>query len=387
MKKKRVAVLVLTMAMLAGEALGAAGCGTKETQTEQVAGGTEVTETESEVCKVTFYDSDGKTVLSETEVKNGEQLEEYIPEKDGYTFAGWFATPQMSHRFDFSQEITGDTELFAGFVSYVEDTRSFAILGSGTSPALLESNWGANIGEMQTMTKEDTEGANIYTITLDLEEGDEFQFAINSSWNNQRGYGYLDTIAKDGKEYFKNSGSLGDASTKRSNIKCAIAGNYTFTLTTYPGEDQYETDNSNYTEENKEAFNINPYDVISWTYNGEATSETEEKQVDYYIKGAKITDWKDVYSDETKFTEENGVYTLTVTLEEGDEFMFTSLVTVGENESVGNEYIRYTNIDKDDTESLSFVTGTESANLVAAKSGSYTFTYDPETTILTVSCQ
>ena len=67
--------------------------------------------------------------------------------------------------------------------------------------------------------------------------------------------------------------------------------------------------------------------------------------------------------------------------------MFTSLVTVGENESVGNEYIRYTNIGKDDTESLSFVTGTESANLVAAKSGSYTFTYDPETTILTVSCQ
>ncbi len=387
MKKKRVAVLVLTMAMLAGEALGAAGCGTKETQTEQVAGGTEVTETESEVCKVTFYDSDGKTVLSETEVKNGEQLEEYIPEKDGYTFAGWFATPQMSHRFDFSQEITGDTELFAGFVSYVEDTRSFAILGSGTSPALLESNWGANIGEMQTMTKEDTEGANIYTITLDLEEGDEFQFAINSSWNNQRGYGYLDTIAKDGKEYFKNSGSLGDASTKRSNIKCAIAGNYTFTLTTYPGEDQYETDNSNYTEENKEAFNINPYDVISWTYNGEATSETEEKQVDYYIKGAKITDWKDVYSDETKFTEENGIYTLTVTLEEGDEFMFTSLVTVGENESVGNEYIRYTNIDKDDTESLSFVTGTDNANLVAVKAGSYTFTYDPETTVLTVSCE
>lgn len=387
MKKKRVAVLVLTMAMLAGEALGAAGCGTKETQTEQVAGGTEVTETETEVCKVTFYDSDGKTVLSETEVKNGEQLEEYIPEKDGYTFAGWFATPQMSHRFDFSQEITGDTELFAGFVSYVEDTRSFAILGSGTSPALLESNWGANIGEMQTMTKEDTEGANIYTITLDLEEGDEFQFAINSSWNDQRGYGYLDTIAKDGKEYFKNSGSLGDASTKRSNIKCAIAGNYTFTLTTYPGEDQYETDNSNYTEENKEAFNINPYDVISWTYNGEATSETEEKQVDYYIKGAKITDWKDVYSDETKFTEENGIYTLTVTLEEGDEFMFTSLVTVGENESVGNEYIRYTNIDKDDTESLSFVTGTDNANLVAVKAGSYTFTYDPETTVLTVSCE
>ena len=41
MKKKRVAVLVLTMAMLAGEAMGAAGCGAKETQTEQAAEGTE----------------------------------------------------------------------------------------------------------------------------------------------------------------------------------------------------------------------------------------------------------------------------------------------------------------------------------------------------------
>ena len=96
-------------------------------------------------------------------------------EKEGYTFAGWFATPQMSHKFDFSKEIEGDTDLFAGFVSYVEDTRTFAIVGSGTSPVLLESNWGNNIGEAQTMTKEDVDGANVYTITLDLEEGDEFR--------------------------------------------------------------------------------------------------------------------------------------------------------------------------------------------------------------------
>ncbi len=52
----------------------------------------------------------------------------------------------------------------------------------------------------------------------------------------------------------------------------AVAGNYTFTLTTYPGEDEYETDDANYTEENKENFNINPYDVITWTYNGAAQS-------------------------------------------------------------------------------------------------------------------
>lgn len=389
MKRKNVAILLLTATVLAGEVIGVAGCGTAETQQEETVVETEKDEAaeqeETEACTVTFYDADGTTVLNTVEVENGGLLEEYVPEKDGYTFAGWYATPQMSHKFDFTQEITGDTELFAGFVSYVEDTRSYAIVGSGTSPVLLESNWGKTIGEAQTMTKEDVDGANVYTITLDLEEGDEFQFAIDSSWNDQRGYGYLDTISLDGTDYFQNSGSLGEASTKRSNIKCAVAGSYTFTLTTYPGEDEYETDNANYSEDNKEAFNINPYDVITWTYNGESASSGEEKQVDYYIKGAEITGWEDVYSDETKFIEEDGIYTLTVDLTEGDEFMFTSMVTVGENSSVGTEYIRYTNIAEDDTESLEFVTGTESANLVASQAGSYTFTYDPATQILTVS--
>ncbi len=43
---------------------------------------------------------------------------------------------------------------------------------------------------------------------MNLEEGDEFQFAINSSWENQRGFGYLETIEKDGVTYFENSGVL-----------------------------------------------------------------------------------------------------------------------------------------------------------------------------------
>jgi uncharacterized repeat protein (TIGR02543 family) len=388
MKRKNVALVMLAVTVLAGTMTGC-----QKTQTESAQQTTEAVESTQaqsasrDTYTVTFYDADGTTVLNTTEVVAGENLEEYVPEKEGYTFVGWYATPQMSHKFDFSQQISADTDLFAGFVSYVEDTRTFAVVGSGTSPVLLESNWGAVIGEAQSMTKEAVDGANVYTITLDLEEGDEFQFAIDSSWHDQRGYGYLDTISLDGTDYFQNSGSLGEASTKRSNMKCAVAGNYTFTLTTYPGEDEYETDNANYSEDNKEAFNINPYDVITWTYNGASESAGEEKQVDYYIKGAEITGWEDVYSDETKFTKTDELYTLTVDLTEGDEFMFTSMVTVGDQSSVGTEYIRYTNIAEDDTESLSYVTGTDSANLVAAKAGTYTFTYDPQTQVLTVSCK
>ena len=385
MKRKSVMFVLAATLVLS---MGAAGCGNKEADA-----GSETQKEESKEgsYKVTFYDSDGKTELKTEEVKGGECVAEYEPEKDGEIFVGWFATPNMSHRFDFSKAITGDTQVFAGFVTYQEDTRGFAVLGSGTSPVLMESNWGNVIGDAQKMTKEDNKEANVYTITMDLAEGDEFQFAIDTStgasWMNQRGYGYLETITQDGTEYFANSGGLGDVSTKRSNIKCAVAGNYTFTLTTYPGEDIYETENANYKEENKEAFNINPYDVITWTYNGESTTDSSNSQTDYYIKGAKITGWEDVYTDETKFTEENGIYTLTVELTKGDEFMFTSMVTVGEQSGVGTEYIRYTNIAETDMESQKFVSGTESANLVAEQDGTYTFQYNPADKILTVSCQ
>ena len=385
LKRYATKVLVAVMGISVLTGCQSKDAGTSANPTEQSADATDDKTQTSHV--VTFYDSDGKTALETKDVKDGECVEEYVPEKDGYTFAGWFATPQMSHKFDFSTAITQDTDIFAGFVSYQEDTRTFAIVGSGTSPVLMESNWGAVIGDAQTMVKEDNPDANVYTITLDLESGDEFQFAINSSWNDQRGSGYLSAFSKDGEEYFKNSGSLGDASTKRANIECLISGNYTFTLTTYPGEDTYEEDAANYSEDNKEAFNINAYDTIGWIYNGESESTGEEKQTNYYIKGAKITNWEDVYTDETKFVEKDGIYSLTVELEEGDEFMFTSMVTVGDKESVGTEYIRYTNIAENDTDSLACVTGTENANLVASKAGSYTFTYDPSTKILTVECK
>lgn len=389
MKKRLMTVSILTAAVIGLAACGSGGdaqessqsTGTEETQEI----GEESQETEVQTYVVTFYDSDGTTVLDTAEVEEGALLEEYVPEKEGYIFTGWFATPQMSHRFDFEAAVTQDTSVFAGFVSYVEDTRTFAILGSGKSPVLMESSWGSVIGDAQTMQKEENTEANIYTITLDLEAGDEFQFAMNSAWEDQRGYGYLNTITQDGVEYFANSGGLGDTGVKRANIKVKVSGNYTLTLTTYPGEDTYDTGASGYSEDNKENFNINPYDTITWVYNGEAQAGGVETQTDYYIKGAIITGWQDVYSDETKFTEENGIYTLTVELEEGDEFMFTSLLTAENIESVGNEYIRYTNIAEDDAESLSYVTGTEGANLVAGAGGSYTFTYDPSTQILTVA--
>lgn len=360
------------------------GCGKEEKKTNTE---TTTSDKQSQKYTVTYYDSDGTTVLKTEKAAADTVLTGYTPEKEGYVFCGWYATPQMNHKFDFDSKISGDTSLFAGFVSYKEDNREFAVVGSGKGPVLLESDWGKVIGDAQKMKKEKQDNANVYTLTLDLCADDEFQFAINTSWNHQRGYGYLNTIQQDGTEYFQNSGSLGDNSSKRSNIKCKVTGNYTFTLTTYPAEDVYETDNANYTEENKEGFNINPFDTITWTYNGEATVNLSDLVTDYYIKGAVVTEWKDVYSDETKFTNENGTYTLKVKLTKGDEFMFTSMVTTDGNSSTGTEYIRYTNITSDDADSLSLVSSTASANLIAEKEGTYVFTYNPSTQVLKVSME
>ncbi len=308
---------------------------------------------------VTFFDADGTTVLSTQEVAVGETATEYTPEKENQTFMGWFATPSLTHDFDFTAPITADTSVFAGFAENVVDTRTYAVVGSGTSPLLSQSSWGNVINEEHYMTK--SVDANVYTITMDINEGDEFQFAIDSTWADQRGGGYLTGTGLDGTEYFSVSGGLSDSS-KKSNIKCLVAGNYTLTLNTHPGSEALDT--------------------IEWTYNGDVVSEQVEFDTTYYIKGAIVTEWQDKYDDMYAFVEADGIHTLTIDLEEGDEFLLTTLVSSGDTQSVGSEYVRYSNIT--DETSLTYVDGTESFNIVTRQKGTYTFTYNPETTELLV---
>lgn len=384
MKKSRV-VLITVVLLLSTVLYGCgnetgSGQGIDNSNSENVNSiGSENQDGAGATIKVTFYDTDGTTVLSEEEIPNGSTATEYVPKKEGQVFMGWFATPSLAHNFDFSQALTQDTQIFAGFMEEIDDTRTFAIVGSGTSPLLSASSWGKVINEEHYLTK--SEGENVYTITLDLCEGDEFQFAIDSAWSDQRGGGYMTATEADGVTYFQISGGLSDNSQK-SNIKCAVTGNYTFILTTYPGADVYDTGNSYYTEETKENYNSNPYDTIEFIYNGDMVAELGEMNVTYYIKGAIVTGWQDLYEEQYAFTEENGIHTLTITLEEGDEFLLTTLVESNGNSSVGNEYVRYTNIS--DEASLAVVDGTESANIIAKQAGTYTFTYDPATSSLTV---
>ncbi len=329
---------------------------------------------------VTYYD--GETVLDTQKVKEGEKATEWTPTKANYNFVDWYATPDFAHLFNFDEAITENKSAFAQWTSaqQSEDTRTYYIVGSGTSPILMASNWGKVFNETTKMTK--AADKNEYTYTLDLNEGDLFQFAINSSWHNQRGVGYLTkTTLDDGTEVFSGASTIGDNSSYRLNIKCEYAGNYTFTLTTHPDDDKYETDNASYTEQNKEAFNINPLDTITWVRNGDVSQQVEVV-TDFFIKGAGITDWKDMYNAATKMTNDNGVYTLTVYLKANEEFMFSSQNTVGTEVSTGTEYLRASNLDE---ASKAYIDAKPSANMVAKAAGTYTFTYTASTKVLSVA--
>lgn len=345
------------------------------------------TENEPTVEKFDVVFVDGSEVLYSTEVEKGKTVEEWDPTTivTDKSFFGWFAEPTLTHEFDFSTAITADTTIFGSFASYEEDTRTWAVAGSGSSSILKSSNWGTVVNNEHKLTRLDKENENVFSFTMDLFVNDQFQFMVpvyneddTISWGAQRGGGYLEEPTKDGTEYFSTGGGLG-GQTQKTNITTLVSGNYTFELHTFPGNDDYfedETDNPNQ--------NYSNYDYITWKRNGDTLEELAETETTYYIKGSKISAWKDMINDYTKMTpnDTRTVHTLSIYLEEGDEVMFASIFkdTETQVESVGNLFIRGSNVDEAGKE---FVSG--ESNMTTLVSGLYTFTYNEPTTTLSIT--
>ncbi len=343
---------------------------------------------------VTYYDATGTnkpsemTVLKTEKIERGGVAERYTPTKDdGYEFVNWFATPSKSHKFNFEEEINEDISIYAGFSKYVADTRDFYVIGAGKSSVLLdgwefvkdEAAWNAK-KDAHKFTK--TEGKNEYSFTLDLRENDQFVIAATAEYHYKHGAGYLSSFKLDnGTEVFEGQGSVYDDSAWGRNILVKHSGNYTLTVTTHPNEDWFDENGNNYTEDRKEVYARNPYDTIEWVRNGDCLEELEVV-TNYYIKGAKITDWKDMYNAATKMTEVNGIHSLSIYLAKDEEFMFTSTNTVGEETGAGAEYLRSDNLDED---SKAYLDENDKMNMIAKANGMYTFTYDPETGVLSVT--
>ena len=322
---------------------------------------------------VTFYDGD--TVLKTEKIDKGSKVSSYVPVKDDFVFTDWYATPNYVHPFDFDAPITQDTKVFGLFskANQSVDTRDFYIVGSGTSEILRKSNWGKLFDDTTKMTK--AADKNEYTYTVNLNVGDEFQFAINDKWHNQKGYGYLATnLLADGTEAFTSSQTIGDNASLRINIKVITPGNYTFVLNTHPDDDTYETSNPQFKEENKEAFNINYNDRITWTRNGDVTEEKVETVKEFFIKGASITNWKNMFNNATQLVEKDGVATLEVYLKQGDEFLIISRFTTGTEDPVeGNIYVKHNQLD-DATKEL--FDAQQNGNIIVKTTGTYTLSYN-----------
>lgn len=338
-------------------------------------------EPETPVFTVTYYD--GTTVLKTEEVEEGSHATYWEPEaKEGMEFSDWYVDAGLNRVFDFEGEaITADKSLYAGYVAVgTDDTRTWAIVGSGQGDILSSSAWGTVITDVHMLEK--TEGENEFTITLDLYEDDQFQFATDTSWMNQRGFGYIPladrTMTVDGEEVtpFSGGGGIGETADKQSNIIVEYPGNYTFTLTTYPDEDYYD-DNVNNGQ-----VSISNFDTITYEYNGPA-AELSATVTEFYIKGQDITQWGDMYNPATQMTRVGSTYTLTVYLKAGDQVMFTSLNVdreTGES-TVGTTYINVTNLDE---ESASLFTAAGN-NMTVNTSGEYTFTYDADSKTLSAA--
>ena len=338
-------------------------------------------EPETPVFTVTYYD--GTTVLKTEEVEKGGHATYWEPEaKEGMEFSDWYVDAGLNRVFDFEGEaITADRSLYAGYVAVgTDDTRTWAIVGSGQGDILSSSAWGTVITDVHMLEK--TEGENEFTITLDLYEDDQFQFATDTSWMNQRGFGYIPladrTLTVDGEEVtpFSGGGGIGETADKQSNIIVEYPGNYTFTLTTYPDEDYYD-DNVN-----NGLVSISNFDTITYEYNGPA-AELSSTVTEFYIKGQDITQWGDLYNPATQMTRVGSTYTLTVYLKAGDQVMFTSLNVdreTGES-TVGTTYINVTNLDE---ESASLFTAAGN-NMTVNTSGEYTFTYDADSKTLSAA--
>ena len=277
------------------------------------------------------------------------------PTKEGFTFKGWFVTPTSAKAFDFDAPMKEDAKAYAQWQdnSFV-DTRDWVI--SGTM-----NGWGNDLATNYHMTK--VEGKNnVFELKIDLHVGDAFQLTVLLE------SGILDYNNKDGaRASFRNlvgSDEYMEAATgldENKNISVKQDGNYTLTLTT-------DSNTSN--------------NRLTVTRNGDAKPVEVQEVVNYYIKGAGITNWANVFSPATRFVAgADGKHTLKVQLKAGEEFMFMGAVTKGDEIKENGQYFNIAHVDE---ASIALFTGKTDetgklvGNIKTKEAGRYDFVLDPE---------
>lgn len=294
----------LILAILVCFILALAACSKKEESQDTNSPNT--TQQTENSFTVTFYD--GETVLKTEIVESGKTIEEYTPEKEGYEFLGWYATPSYTFNYDFTKEITSDTSIFSNWKSskFTEDTRNWMIAGESSieGAPLNKNSWGQVSGEAKTpflLTRKS--GTNEFSITIDLFKGDKFQLADvaeDFAWKSQRGFGYI----SEKQDWFKGDASPFADGDATANISIEMDGNYTITLIT-------DVENES-------------LDTMEIVRNGDVSVTLEKSYLPNLsgtiTGGMAIADKTALGNLELKWNEETSRYETEVSLNKGDYF-------------------------------------------------------------------
>lgn len=180
--------------------------------------------------KVTFYESDGVTVLAEVETEDGKAVT--MPEltKEGYIIEGYYATPGLLVKFDTEKPITEDTAVFVAWQSSVEDNRPWMLAGS--LRGYPDNAWG-KIWPQDDYLLEKVDGEfNTFVIEVNLYAGDAFKIAVIGE-----GYAWDNTASIDASHLADKSDSAvmcsgENAFDSGANIEVKEDGKYRLTLKT-----------------------------------------------------------------------------------------------------------------------------------------------------------
>ncbi len=224
------------------------------------------------------------------------------------------------------------------------------ILGNGSvaGSVLNTAAWGIKDEAAQKLTDK---GNGVYEITLDLYADDLFKICSDSSWANAHD---LSCMVNPGDNF-----------TAEGNIKVLVAGNYTLTLTV-DADDETK-------------------DAITWVRNGDAASGevAEDTTHAYAIKGSRVTGWADSTAAEHLMNKgADGKFSLTIELYANDEFMFVGYEMKDGTLSALAKYIKSDMLTEDSATQVAAKAG---GNFTTSANGTYTFTFDPETSKVSVA--
>ena len=173
--------------------------------------------------KVTFYDSDGTTVLAEVNAEEGQPVPELS--KEGYVIQGYYATPALVIPYDMSAPVTADTSVFVAWQSSVADERAWMLAGS--LAGYPDNGWGMAWPQDDFLLQPVEGEFNVFAIEVNLYEGDQFKIAVID-----QDYNWSDTIDASHlveSEYFAGGE---DAFNSGANIVVAQSGLYKLVLKT-----------------------------------------------------------------------------------------------------------------------------------------------------------